>query len=379
MKMRNIAILLRFQFGWDRDLAQGIAQYARTRPQWRLFVWPRAQDTFVAPTGWRCHGAIGHLSSPVEVVAGGAPLVFVGSRDVGVASVQVSPDEHAIGRLAAEHLHQCGFRRVTCYGGTKPWAKAREAGFRETVESLGMTYIPCPLYYSHRDDVDWTNAVSVLAHWLRKVPGPLGLMGVNDNAARVASEACHVAGLRLPEQVGVIGVDNDLLRCELSGTPLSSVDPAADRLGFVAAQVLDHLLTTGQQPELPILVPPRHVVRRRSTDIVAVEDTAVAEAVRFLRDRVFEAITVDDVAEAACLSRSALHRRFKRHMGRSVQQEMTRLRIQQACELLRNGETGLTQVASASGFDNLSYFHRIFKQHTGRTPTAYRRAERSPI
>jgi LacI family transcriptional regulator len=189
-------------------------------------------------------------------------------------------------------------------------------------------------------------------------------------------EACRRANVMVPDDVGVIGVDNDGPLCEVSDPPLSSVWPDHRRVGYEAARLLDQLMHGAEAPAAPVLLPPRGVVARKSTDALAVEDRSVAQALRYIREHGCESIEVDDVVRAVPLSRSVLQRRFRTLLGRSVHDEIVRVRLVRARELLQQTDLPLAEIAERAGFRHQEYMGAVFRRRLRQTPGAVRRLAR---
>jgi LacI family transcriptional regulator len=186
------------------------------------------------------------------------------------------------------------------------------------------------------------------------------------------AEACRRVGLRVPEDVAIVGVDNDELRCEFTNPPLSSVAIPTERIGYEAAALLDRLMDGGQPPAAPVLVQPQGVVVRRSTDMLAVDDDQVARAFRFIRQHSGEPFAVRDILREVGAERRDLDARFRKALNRSLEEEILRSRLQQAERILSETDLELTQVARASGFGTLARLREALRRQTGLGPTEYR-------
>jgi LacI family transcriptional regulator len=211
-----------------------------------------------------------------------------------------------------------------------------------------------------------------VAGWLKKLPKPLGLMACNDIRGQEVLSACRAAGITVPEEVAVIGVDNDEMLCELSDPPLSSVSLDTERIGYEAAALLDQMIAGKKNLDLPILVLPAGIITRRSTDVLAIEDRHIANATRFIRERACVGIDVSDVLKFVPLSRSTLERRFLRLLGHSPKEEILRTRLDRAKQLLAETDLSLAQVADKVGFQHPEYLSVIFKKKTHLTPGEFR-------
>jgi LacI family transcriptional regulator len=202
-------------------------------------------------------------------------------------------------------------------------------------------------------------------------------MAQSDHRAAYLLSACEAAGVSVPEQVAVVGVDNDEQACELAAVPLSSVDCNRELMAYRGAQLLDRLMHGGRKPRRPLTIAPQGVVVRRSSDVYAVADPATARALQFIRRHHCEPISVEDVIQASRTSRCGLYRAFRQHVGRPVGQEIDRQRVEHARRLLRETPDKLHAIARLSGFSGPEHFARTFRRVTGETPSAYRRQTRS--
>jgi LacI family transcriptional regulator len=275
--------------------------------------------------------------------------------------------------MAAEHLLDRGFQ-CFAYCGFEDMFGARSRGesFRKRIAEAGFeTYS----YEQPRAKVrrSWESEKSLMADWLKKLPKPVGLMTCTDDRSQDVIEACKIDGLHVPEQVAIIGVDNDEMVCELSTPPLSSITLNTEKAGYEAAELLDKMMAGKKAANEDIIVQPTRIVTRQSTDILAIDDSDVAEAVRFIRQHSREIIQVGDVVDAVALSRRALQQRFKSILGCSVYDEIRRCRIEQIATMLVETHLSIAQVASAFGYPGIEKLSRYFQREKGMTPVAYRK------
>jgi LacI family transcriptional regulator len=218
----------------------------------------------------------------------------------------------------------------------------------------------------------WGREQKSLAHWLKTLPRPAGIMASNDQRARHVLEAARLAGLRIPDDLAVIGVDNDETLCELSTPSISSVALDTDTIGFQGAAMLDRLMGGRRVPRRAELVPPLGVIARRSTDMLAMADPSVVAAVRFIDANISRPIRISDVLRITQLSRKTLEVRFRRGLGRTPHQELQRRRLERVKTLLQQTDWPLKQIARAAGFTYVEHFHLIFRRDVGMTPAKFR-------
>jgi len=282
-------------------------------------------------------------------------------------------DHVAAGRAAAEHLIARGFRNLLFFSHAIEGkaAKARGRGFREAVEAAGAR--PNELVWDHRVQPKGRQArVKWLAAELAKADLPIGVVGENDQIACEVLEAADLAGLSVPSQVAVIGVDNDPLVAELAPVPLTSVESARERAGYEAAALLDRLMSGKPAPSTPILIGPGPVIARRSTDALAVRDPDVAAAIQFIQNHFHEPITADDVAAQAGVSLRHLQYRILDDTGRTIRDTIAWQRLEHAKGLLVSTRAKLRLVAERSGFGTGENLCKVFRRLVGISPEQYR-------
>lgn len=366
-------------------LQQGILDYARARGGW---TFTRLPEMLSPSIDWLRHwpgdGAFVLLTSAADArVARALPMPVVNLAghfaDPGVPSVTV--DHQAIGRLAAAHLLERRFTRFGFYGIRGKWfSTQRRDGF-------------CAATRAARGEVDvfeasalvgpgtrWTDQQKELTGWLRRLRTPVGIMASSDLRAGMVFEACATLTLRIPEDVAIIGVDNDPVACEFCQPPLSSVSRNDVRVGYEAAALLDRLIRGGAPPKKPILVPPDAVVQRRSTETWAIEDVQVASAVKFIREHLAENFGVERLLKESELSRRRLEHRFRETLGRSPYAFINDLRVAQARRLLAAQDgRNLADIAAECGFREVRRLRLVFQKLTGMKPSRYRQAMRAKL
>jgi LacI family transcriptional regulator len=358
-----------------RQIMRGIGRYMRVHGPWACYFEPgpamRLPEGLVS---WRGDGIIADVRSrELRDAIGelGLHCVNVTNRADGGDLPCVFSDDAAIGRLAAEHLIGCGYRRFGYLGFSDlGWSRARRESFNRVVVEAGYE---CAHFKPREGAVDWERHRQAVADWLATLRPPVGIMACYDLQARMLIEVCRRVGLRVPDDVGVVGVDNDESICDLSSPPLSSVDPAHDMRGYAAAEMLASLMRGEAAPALPSLVPPRGVVVRLSSDTVAVEDEEVAQALRFIRDNIGRPIGVPDLLRAIPVSRRALEQRFAQAIGRSPAEEIRRVRIDRATRLLAGTDLTLDQVARKCGLPYAKALQRLLSRAKKKTAVACRR------
>ena len=379
----HVALIIETSLAPGREILRGVARYIREHAHWSTFLEPHGLEESVPVwlRNWKGDGIIARIQNEEigeAVTATGIPAVDV----LGVAPTGKHPlvhtDDARIASMAAEHLLDRGFRRFGFFGlEAERWSQQRRDAFVNTVRFAGCD---ATIYETSREvhhSRMWDEYADELAGWVRSLPKPVGIMVCSDQCGPILLEACRRSGAIVPDEVAVIGVDNDEPLCEVADPGLSSVWPDHHRVGYEAAALLDKMMRGEKPPDAPIYVPPRAVVTRPSTDVLAIEDRDIAAAVRFIRQHACEGPTIDDVARHVSMSRSSLQRRFKRIVGRTLHEEMLRMRLARARELLSETELPLALIAEKAGFGHQEYMGAVFRQHFGQTPWQYRQEHHS--
>lgn len=381
-----VAVILDAARAYDRLIIGGVARYAHEHGRWSLYVEEDPLEKLPDLKRWhgqgvianfddrRVAGAIQGLSIPVVGVGGG-----YGWYDAASGVPYVYTDNEAIGRLGAEHLLSCGFDHLAFCGTPKTviagWSTERAAAFKATAEAQGRS---CHLFTGRVGAARrWEELQAEMRAWLAGLPKPIGVMACNDVRARHVLEACRGASLRVPQDVAVIGVDNDEMICALTDPPLSSIDQSARRIGYEAAAMLDRLMLGAMVPERRVVVPPIGVVPRSSTDTLATADAEVAQTLQSLRSDPWHRPRIDELAATAGVSRSTLEHRFRAAVGRSIHEEHVRLRLAGTRKLIVETDLPLKAVAMRAGFPSLQYMTTFVRRHAGVTPARLRTIERT--
>jgi len=375
----HVALLIETSLASGRDILKGIVTYIREHRSWSLFHEARSLDELQPhwQRSWKGQGVIARIQNVAvarKIAASGIPAVDVLGlvRNSGFPLVHV--DNHAIGRMAADHLIECGFHSFGFLGITgENWSDQRRDAFHAALKEHGKRFDSCEV---PRHERSHSTAQRRLEEWVLHLPKPAGVMVCSDQRGLVLLEACRNCGIAVPDEIAVVGVDDDETLCEVSNPSLSSICAAHDLVGYYAAAVLDQIMQTGKAPEVPTLIAPRGVITRQSTDVLAIDDDGLALALRFIRNHGCEQISVDDVASQARMSRSVLQRRFRTRLKRTVHAQILRTRIKKARDLLRSSELGMAEVADRAGFKHAEYMGAVLRRELNRTPAELRRESR---
>lgn len=362
-----------------RDILRGIARYVREHGPWSVYHEPRALEEAVPRWlhDWNGDGIIARIQNKRiagAVASTGLPVVDVLGLVPSAGEPLVHVDDQAIARMAAEHLLERGFRHFGfCAVSGAPWSDARRDAFQRSVARAGHECSVYRLPPDTRGQRTWEEQEQRLTGWVRSLPKPVGIMVCNDPRGQLVLEACRRARVAVPEEAAVIGVDNDEPLCEIADPPLSSVIPDHRRVGYEGAALLDRLMAGAAPPEGPVYVPPVGLVTRRSTDVLAIDDADVAAAVRFIREHACDGIGTGDVLRRVSLSRSTLQRRFRNVLGRSIHDEILRVRLRRVQELLAQSDLPINVVSAKAGFAHRQYLGNVFKAKLGQTLAAFRK------
>ncbi len=373
---KHIVIMASPTSGHGRDLIRGVSRFAKAIGDWHLLPVKADLDTVHNLKGWRPDGVIGLASPEIAAVFKKMKTRLINVSGVAADAPQVCTDSYAIGTLAAEALLERGFRTFAFYGTPNDLSRQRLAGFKETVNKHGFAVEVhlVPLNRS-KTNWDWENIQQELTAWIRNLPKPVGVMSFNDERGSRLLQACSRCGVRVPQEVAVIGVDNDEIYCSITTPPLASVRCNFQKVGFTAARLM-HEWIGGNTPPNVTLIPPVSVVVRESCDTIAIDDPSVAAALNFIRRSAHQPITVEDLLEEVATSRRTLERQFARILGTSPRAVIRRVQLDRAKVILRDTHLKVSIVAERSGFLDAKVFAAAFKKEVGQSPSEYRKSQR---
>ena len=356
---------------------QETQEIVSAHPNWTTVVQPRFRSLRFDDRRPGYDGIIARATAPLaeEAARAGLPLVNVWSGSPAKGLPSVLPDFAATGRMAAEHFLQRGLRRFAFHGFLHHVGSAQAlAGFKAALRAAKCR--PTSLIVSSKcDETDksWRRYRERLERWIMGWKPPLAVMATLDIFCRYVADACLHRGLRIPDDVALIGLGNEPLTCTRPEPSLSSFDLGYERIGYEAAALLDRLMDGKPAPQAPIRLEPKELVLRRSTDIYVVNNPLVAAALRFIAEHSHEGIRVEDVAAHARATVRSLERHFREALGRTMMDEIARLRLERAKRLLVESDEPIKHVANNCGFGTLRHFHWAFLQAEGMTPGEYRR------
>lgn len=412
-KTPRVVLLMVASGGFDRGLLDGISRYNQLHGPWVFYrpddypevPWPATESAGGSSAGreylsakssislpqlrqWGATGVIGRIlnvKTARNILACGLPAIGIdlpgskASRKGSLAKIsEIRTDSHKAGRMAAEHFLDRGFQHFAfCGFAGRDWSNRRQEGYCQRLQAAGIS---CKVYQSPplRRRLSWQDEQAAVVAWLKTLPRPVALLACNDDRGRQILEASVVAELSVPDDLAVLGIDDDQVICNLSNPPLSSVVFNLEQAGYHAAELLDGLMAGRITRPQEIVVDPLRVVSRRSSDVIAVEDRHVAKSLRFIRDQMRQPIGVIDVVEASGISRRGLEIRFQQALRRSIRSEIQRTRLAFARQLLAETNLSAQRIAELAGFNSLPYLSSVFHREMGLTLVDYRRRSRTP-
>ncbi|MFI4889175.1 MAG: XylR family transcriptional regulator [Steroidobacterales bacterium] len=380
---RKVALLIETSSRYGRDLMYGVRDWTHTQQPWAIRLAEHVSSGSVPAwiRHWQGDGIIARVDTSgisAALKRTGIPVVDVSDERPRSAFPRVGIDNAGVARLAASHLRQKGFVQVGYCGDPHfVWSRQRSVLFQRDAKSSGLQ---CHIYAAGRpeDSPSGPDAqIQAIALWLRGLPKPIGIFACYDRRAHQVLEACDLLGLRVPDEVAVLGVDDDELICNLCHPPLSSILPNARSCGYIAAALLSQLMSGGEPKDRVQLIGPIEVIERQSTDAVAIPDRRIADALRYIRAHACEGIRVSDVLKAIPMSRTIFDLKFKRLLGHTARAEILATKLNQARYRLAASSMPVTLIAESCGFENSQYFSVLFRREVGVTPKAYRTRHRT--
>lgn len=372
----RVALLIETSNAYARGLLRGIYSFAREQGSWATFLPEHSRGELPAQSlnRWRGDGIIARIENQqiADMVARlNLPVVDVSATGALPNVPWVETHDESIAQLAIDHFRQRGFRHFAFCGDDRfAWSRYRREGMQRLLENSSHTchVFGSPVARSLNDDEQ------ELTEWILKLPKPVGILSCYDLRGRQLIEICQRNQIAVPEQVAVLGVDNDELVCNLSEIPLSSVIPNASGAGYLAAKLLSQMLAGETVDPTAHLLKPMGIVTRQSTDSLAIDDAVVIQAMQFIREHACSGIKVEDLLRTTKLTRRVLESRFKKYLGHSPHDAIQNVRLRRAEELLIETDLPLAIVADRSGFLHTEYFSVVFKRWKGVSPSQYRQS-----
>jgi LacI family transcriptional regulator len=379
-RLKRVAILIETSRQKGRELLRGVMKYHQTHLDWTIYFEPRGHAE-VMPAwlpGWEGDGILARITNPKmgEILAAkGVPVIdLVGLFQEGIPGLTYRNED--VVRMALDHLRSLGLKQVAFCGlpaGQLGLIDDRSSAFQRQAEAAGLSW---HLYRSKggkRHNNQLTDERDRIAQWIKTLPRPIGVMAYNDDRGLQVLDACRAIGVAAPDEVAVIGVDDDEFLAELAHPPLTSIQSNEPEIGYRAAEQLQRMMT-GKKPDFSCLqLEAQALIPRKSTQMLAFEDPEVKQVVQFIRAHACEPISVEDVIAEVPLSRRRLEQRFQAAMGHTLHKEITRVRLDRAQQLLAETNLSVVDVAHQVGIATASHLCNAFKRRHGLTPGEFRR------
>jgi LacI family transcriptional regulator len=376
----RVALLIDKAGSYDRGLIRGIIRYARLSSDWDFFL---EAPTFTAVGEnlkrrleklklWKPDCIIMNESFfSTDFTILDIPILVTPSKRLIPEVVNIVADDEKIGELGARYFIDKGYKNFAFYGTDQIfWSKIRKESFRNTVKALNLNFFQFESLLNDK----WQSNVSMMTDWMMSLPKPIAIMACSDDFGIHIIEAANMVGIKVPEEVAILGVDNDEFICELYDPPMSSIDQEPENVGFKVAQFVKEIIKEGKKVDFKIIGTNFRIVTRRSSDIFAVEDDQLIKALTYIKaNAAGKAISVEEVVSATTLSRRSLEIRFRKMLNRSVLQEIKQLRIETIVNKLTATNEPLSNIAYSLGFNSLASFSTYFKKEKKISPGEFRK------
>ncbi|MDF1813320.1 MAG: DNA-binding transcriptional regulator [Verrucomicrobiales bacterium] len=377
-RLFRVALLIESHRSYSRDLLTGVRRWMDQNERWSTFI--EIGGVLEKPPpwleNWDGHGIISRsfTKGMAETIQStGLPCVELRATRFGQNCPFVGMDNSLIGQKVAEHFLNRGYRNFGVYSlDTEEFFQERVRNFVKSVESRGYRSEVLPAGQDHHPE-SWEDNQNSLIHWLTSLPKPVGVFATNDQLGVRVLDACQRADIPVPEEVAVVGTENDETLCAFASPPLTSLRFDGIQAGYKAAEILQSMMDGNNKVPHQTLIPPGGIVVRASSDDLVINDPVVARAARLIRENALDHISVDDVCHTLHVSRSTLERRMKKALGRTPKNEIQRIRFREVERLLLETELTIDAIAELTGFTHTEYFHAAFQERYHMTPTEFRK------
>ena len=380
--MLRLLIISDFTEAFPSKLLKGIVQYSRRKEQWIICRMPPAYKKMIGIPGvvrwaksWGADAVIGQFEETDDVglfAVNGIVAVAQDFKQRFETIPNITADYVGTGRMGARFFLRRGFRHFAFFGFRNVcWSDERCDGFWQEVEAAGYGNT---FYTYNLQDIDnlWFYEQDKLTDWLRAIPKPIGIMACDDNQGNNLVEACHAAGIKIPSEVSILGVDNDELLCNLGSTPLSSIQVNIEEGGYQTAALIEQRVLHPETPLEDVVLKPLKIIDRMSTAAFATQDDQIQKAIQFIHRNASKKISVEDVTDEVALSRRLLERRFKKVTDQTIYQYITDVKLKQFAQMLLDIDAQLIDIALSLGESDTKSISRRFKQLYGCSPIQWR-------
>jgi LacI family transcriptional regulator len=366
--MRKIILLVETSRAFGRQLIIGIARYSRLNGPWSFYKESiDLKSSIPHLTSWKPDGIINRDSLITkELLKLKIPTILAIHDSQYPKNLPIiKTDSFAIAKMASEHLIGKGLKNFAyCGFENYDWSTERGVHFKKFNHEAGyQTHLYIPRKRIKRND--WENEQHHVSEWIKALPKPVGIFACNDDRGQHILEVCKMINLKVPEEVAVIGVDNDPMICDIADPPFTSIALNVESAGFEAAKLLDQLISKKAIAGRQIMVTPSHIVQRQSTDILAVDNAEVASAIRYIRNNAKNKLLVRDVVKITNISRRTLEKQFRKSIHRSIYDEIRNVRVDWISKLLIETDLPISKITALFNFTDVEHISRYFKKEKG--------------
>ena len=381
--MHKIILLIDISEEYGQNLLKGITRYSKEHGPWIFCKMPLFYRETLGMEGivnfaseWEADGIIAQLYNDLAIkklLNAGIYVIAEDFKERFSDIPNITGGYQETGEMGAKYFLEKGFKNFAFYGFKNiVWSRERADGYERYLNAQGFEVQHFDQEQAPTREL-WYYKPSALSQWLQSLPKPVAIMACDDERGHHITEACKHANIQIPEEIAVLGVDNDVMTCNLSDPPLSSINLDIQKGGYEAARLMDTMIRSKIQMKQNIIVGPTQVITRQSTDIASANDKYIAKALKFIHQNIDNSINVADVIKEVPLSRRALEKRFKETTGIGVYKYIYNLQIQKFAERLLSTDKSIFEIALEAGFDNSKNISRQFKQVKGCTPIEYRK------
>jgi LacI family transcriptional regulator len=377
--MKKIILLIETSRSFGRQLIMGVASYSKLHGPWSFYKEPTdIKSSIPRLTNWKPDGIIARdFLISKELLELNIPTIVSAHRTKFPETLPViKTDNQSIAKMASEHFLEKGLKNLAfCGYDYFYWSIERGSYYTSFNDNAGFKTHK----YLQKEEIirsNWENEQRHVSDWVKALPKPVGIFACNDDRAQHILEVCKLLNLKVPEDVSVLGVDNDPLICNLSDPPLSSIVLNNKSAGYKAAELLNDMINKKTTILHNIIVSPSHVIQRQSSDGLAIDDPEVSQAIFFIRQNAKNKIFVNDVVKSTKFNRRTLERRFRRAINRSIYEEIRRVRIDLITKMLIETDLPISQISSYFNFTDTEHISRYFKLEKGVGMREYRKLNR---
>ena len=379
--MKKILLLTDFSSGYSRNLLRGIVRYSREHEPWVFFRMPQYYRELYGDDGvvkwakkWKADAIIAQLANINlnKINKLKVPIIIQNFKERADKICNITGDYVKTGVMAADFFLDRGYSNFAYYGRKDMiWSRERSDGFKRRIEGAGFSV--SVLNVEHRENEDWSFDSVAVSNWLLSLPKPVALFACDDYFASQITETCKIYNIAVPDEISVLGVDNDDLLCNISDPPLSSIVLDVEKGGYLAACALHQLMNREIAQACNIVIPPMRIEMRKSTDQYAVTDQHVLRAIDFIKKEYAKPLLFDEIFRLIPISRRTLEKKFKKATGMPMYQFLLKYKSEQFARAIINSDQPLENLAMDCGFDEYKNVARVFQKYKGTSPQKYRK------